>query len=374
MNGVDELRLEGTARRARRLLGGSGRGTGEVATEAAAGGALGAAEEKAIADRIAAARTAEGVAVGRPEAEGVASSLVETARRALAKLDGGGDGIIGQQEAVALEAVMLTRGRPAVRVLGDRLEDINSYPESEIWARLAGRHVENLMRVTAATAAVQVTDTLLPDRQWVQGTAFLIAPTLAITNRHVLFPPIGGTRIARRVPGTTTARMKGEYDVRLDFAFDSGTPRSLLYRITGIPFVAADADPVDAALLAVEPAGGNVAPLPVSREDIFDIDRLYIVGHPGRLPNASANVLAVFGQPDERKRVSFGNLLDQVEAGQVHVVHDASTIGGYSGSSVVGFADAEVRALHYWGDAVDGNRAIASDALRRHEVMGPMIP
>ena len=376
MSGVDGLRLERTARRARRLLaGGAGYGAEAGLEGAPARGGPGAGDVRAIADRIVATRMGGGERVSRVEAEGIARTIVGDARRGLEKLEAAADGMLDQREAVAMEAVLLTRGRPAVKVLGAALEDINTYPELGIWAELAAAHMANLIAVTSATAAVRVTDTLLDNRTWVQGTAFLVAPNLAVTNRHVLFPALQGTRLARRVPGTTTARLKGEYRVLLDFAFDSGAPRAVVYRITGVPFVADDADPVDAALLAVERVeGAEPSPLPVSRENVFDIDRLYIVGHPGRVQSVSDDVFAVFGEPDERKRVSFGNLLDPVVQGQVHVVHDASTIGGYSGSGVVGFAGPEVRALHYWGDALEGNRAIASDALRGHAVLGKMLP
>ncbi|BCH24887.1 hypothetical protein MesoLjLc_46060 [Mesorhizobium sp. L-8-10] len=380
MNGVDGLKLERTARWARRLLmprGGAQEAGGELGVgyeSASPGSGLGQADISAIASRLASARTSKGETVSRTEAEGLARSLVADARRGLEKLEGAAEGVLGQPEAVALEAVLLTRGRPAVKVMGAELEDINAYPESGMWAQLVDDHRANVMAVTMATAAVRVTDTLLTDRQWVQGTAFLIGDGLAMTNRHVLFPPGQGTRLARRLPGTTNARMKGEYEVLLDFAFDSGARRDLTYRITGVPFVAEDADPIDAAVLQVEPVAGAAKPLTVSKNSIFDIDRLFIVGHPGRVGNVPDDIFAVFGEPDERKRVSFGTLMDMVEPGQIHVVHDASTIGGYSGAGVLGFATAQVRALHYWGDSVSGNRAIASDALRAHKVLGPMIP
>jgi V8-like Glu-specific endopeptidase len=214
----------------------------------------------------------------------------------------------------------------------------------------------------------------LSDWSWVQGTAFLVAPDLALTNRHVLFPPFQGTRLARRVPGAMEAKLKRAYDVNLDFAFDNGGDRDRRYRVVDVPFVAADNDPVDAALLKVERIDGAAPrPLKVTKMDVFDIDRLYVVGHPGRLSSVPDNVAAVFGTPDERKRVSFGWLMDNAQTNQIHAVHDASTIGGYSGGCVLGFADASVQALHFWGDAVNGNRAIVAAALRGHPHLGPMI-
>ncbi|MFN6978421.1 MAG: trypsin-like serine peptidase, partial [Gemmobacter sp.] len=203
---------------------------------------------------------------------------------------------------------------------------------------------------------------------WVQGTAVLIAPGLALTNRHVLFPPAGGLALARRYPGTTRAALKPSLDVVLDFAHDDGTPgRGPRLAVTGIAFVAAPADPVDAALLTV--AGAVPAPLPVAAD--APPDDLYVIGHPGRMAGVPDDIWQVFGMPDERKRLSFGRLMAVL--GQ-DIVHDASTIGGYSGAAVSGFAAAEVCALHYWGDPEAGNRAITAAALRAHGVLGPMLP
>ncbi|MER8720294.1 serine protease [Mesorhizobium sp. M0999] len=390
MSDIDTLRLEHTASRVHKILGrapgqleaggvakpmGSLESTGAESGGASSGGPADR-DVLAIARRLMASRVQEGRPIGPAEAEGIARTIVASANRALLKLDVASNGALNQAEAIALEAVVHVRGRPAVRVLSEGLEDIGVYPEAGLWKLLADEHFKNLWTVTSATAAVRVTDRLIANRPpWVQGTAFLIGPDLALTNRHVLFPPDGGVRIARRFPGTNKARMKGDYEVLLDFAFDNGAARQILYRIMDVPFVASDSDPVDAALLRVERVhGAGPSPLAVSRADVFDIDRLYIVGHPGYLESVPDDIMAVFGRPDERKRVSFGELMDPVAPEQTHIVHDASTVGGYSGAAVVGFAAPDVRALHYWGDSKSGNRAIPADDIVNHPELGNLLP
>jgi len=113
--------------------------------------------------------------------------------------------------------------------------------------------------------------------------------------------------------------------------------------------------------------GDGPNPLALMREE-FDSDYLYVMGHPGRVAEAPEEVLAVFGAPDERKRVSFGELMDEDPQRSQELLHDASTIGGYSGGCVLGFRTREVAALHYWGDPVTGNRAFKMTALLAHEV------
>src|SRR5262249_3301175 len=150
-----------------------------------------------------------------------------------------------------------------------------------------------------------------------------------------------------------------------------GNARTVLYRVLEVSFISAENDPVDAAVLKIEalPTTTNSPkPLTVSTADTFDIERLYVVGHPGRMPAIPQQVLAGCGRPDERERVRFGELMAGAATIAGEVVHDASTIGGYSGGCVLGFSAAEVRALHFYGDSVAGNRAITADALRRHAI------
>lgn len=386
MSTIDDLHLDQTAKRIRRLFPTLGHmsapelgraGSSEASFESSQGGvgALpGMRDVQAISERLLAANRGHRQ-LGATEAEAMATSIVRKAQNGLMKLEGAPDWVLDTDETMALEAVVQGRGQlVAVRVMRDTLDDIRQYPGADMWAMLADAHITRILASVSAAAAVRVTDKLLPSLSWVQGTAFLISRNLALTNRHVLFPPAYGTRLARRVPGTTTARLKGEYEICLDFAFDSGEPRDSTYRIVDIPFVSEDADPVDAALLKVEHrAGAEPDALTISRDSIFDIDRLYVVGHPGRLASVPDDIQMVFDNPDERKRVSFGKLMDPVVSGQAHIVHDAPTIGGYSGAAVHGFADTSVHALHYWGDAREGNRAIAATALRNHPTLGSML-
>ncbi len=368
----------GTLSRVRRFLEGGGDGS-ESALESSANvsGRPNENDIRRIARRLERAAKPGG-ATTAAEAEGIARTLVARANASLQKLDGAPLGRLAAEEAAALEAVIHVRGRPAVRVLGETLEDIRIFPESDLWVKLFDGHRQRVMEATRASAAVTVRDNLLPQMSWVQGTAVRIGENLALTNRHVLMPTNGGVRLARRIAGTTEGRLKKtSYAVGLDFAFDNGPEREIRYHVTGIPFIAADDDPVDAAVLEIAPVEGGEAATPpqlaISKEDIFDIDRLYVIGHPGRLPLVSDNIQTVFGNPDERKRVSFGTLMDPHQAKQVHIVHDASTIGGFSGGAVHGFAGTELMALHYWGDSANGNRAIAARALRRHKALGRIL-
>ncbi|AIN58290.1 trypsin-like serine peptidase [Pseudomonas soli] len=308
------------------------------------------------------------------ERAGIAQRLVTQARQALLELAGGTrPELLQDGQRLGLEAILQTRGRPSLRVLDDGIEDLRLHPGAELWQAVADLHQQAVFDACQSTAAVRVRDTQFSYSPWVQGSAWMVAPGLAMTNRHVLFPP-GGRPLAARGAATAGARILESFEVTLDFAFQQATTQDRRYRVVGVPFVAAVDDPVDVALLEVEHISGpQIAPLNLSRQPMETIGQLYVIGHPGRVIDLSDEVRCVFGDPDERKRVSFGQPLngDVVDADEL--LHDASTIGGFSGGPVLDFLDSEVRALHYWGDPLSGNRAIAARALWRHPQLSAVL-
>jgi hypothetical protein len=308
------------------------------------------------------------------EAQALADDLVGTARGAMdVLLEGGSRESLSFPQVLALEAVLHTRGRPALRVEGDSLEELSEdkHPGSGFWRIIQNQHEHAIIDAAASTGAVVVNDKMFSNgRPWVQGTAWLIAPDLAITNRHVLFPPIGQILGRRRAGAPTQARIKGDLDVLVDFAFDNGPARERRYRVLDVPFVSGPDDTIDVALLRLEQLPSSPPPLRVAAATLEarELDRLYVIGHPGRMPDVPDAVRLVFNEPDERKRVSYGETMDPDENHPQDLVYDPSTIGGFSGGSVFAFGAPEVVALHYWGDAAAGNRAMTCAALRAHAV------
>jgi hypothetical protein len=282
---------------------------------------------------------------------------------------GATDDQITARDALALESVLRVRGRPALRIEGDTIEPIDDtkHPGSGMWRRYLDDFEDNVLFAAAATGAVVVSDPYsAPPEPWVQGSAWLVREDLVVTNRHVLFPPLGGMRLARRLLQPTAARLKSDLSVTIDFAFDSGAARNGRYAVEGVEFVAEERDPVDVAILKVRRIG-DLRPLPLSlAPGDFDQDYLYVMGHPGRMENVPDDVRAVFGDPDERKRASFGELMNADPRWPGELTYDASTIGGFSGGCVLGFHAREVIGLHYYGDPLNGNRAVSAVTLAAH--------
>jgi hypothetical protein len=314
------------------------------------------------------------------EARLIAQDLIEKANAALELLrEDGVRAPLHQDQAMALESVLMVRGRPSLQVRGKGIEPVDDvrHPGSGIWRIILSDYERALAKHASAVAAVMVKYDYPPTPEIVVGTAWLVRPDLAITNRHVLLPETS-LRLARRRPGEPTqARIKSDLNVCLDFAHDNGPGRAMRYLIDEIVYVTRDEDPIDAALLRVRPLDPAVSQLPqplaLAREGIdeWDSDRVCVVGHPGRMAQdqITSEIAAVFGNPDGRKRISFGELMDPDERRRHDLVYDSSTIGGFSGGPVapVGTGEGGVVGLHYWGgDVTTGNRAILARSLREH--------
>lgn len=377
-----DLRLERAPARARRLLGPAPDGVPELAQESGGPrrGLPDEADARGIAARLKRAGALEPPAdsEGRDaaaEADALAQTLVSRAREAMLKLlAGAADGSLPGAEVMALEAVMHERGRPALRIEAGRIEPLDAvkHPGSEIWRTFLNDHEEALLAAAGATGAICVRDRLTGRGPWVQGSAWAVGGDRVITNRHVLFPDARGVRLGQRLPGEpTVARLRAHLDIRVDFTFDNsgGGPRS--FEVTEILYVAEPRDPLDVAVLRLAVPPAHVMPPRITlMRDRLDADHLYVVGHPGRLDPrlVPEKVQAVFGSPDERKRISLGEQLDPNPAHPSDFVHDASTIGGYSGGCLLGFFDEAAGALHYYGHPTQGNRAVLTSELLKAPV------
>jgi hypothetical protein len=383
---IDEAtggRLELVAPRALKLFAGpAGGAEGSVGGKQESSVNAGPPNEddvKAIATQIKRATVSDKTVAGRDadiEADSIAAQLVARANEVLEQLRGGARvSELSADGAYSLEAVLFVRGRPALRVQGNSIEPIDEqkHPGSEFWKVFRDEHEDDLVKVAGATGAVMVKDRMGLHTAWVQGTAWLIKRDLVMTNRHVLFPSLGLTRLARRIPGAaTTARFKSDLDISIDFAFDNrpaGQP--VACPALEVVYVSEDADPIDVALIKIAPPPNVTqplsAPLALAREP-GDYQYLYAVGHPGKMPEVPEKVRAVFGTPDERKRVSFGETMDPSPARPNEIVYDSSTIGGFSGGCVLPFLTNQVIGLHHYGDPLSGNRAFTAEALRAHAV------
>jgi hypothetical protein len=363
MNEQTAGRLEGTAARARALLGGAPAGAGNAES---AGGGTGPPNDADVA-LIAARIRHYSPATPADVAYALASQLTEQARSALMQLLGGATGAsLNQDDRVALEAVIHVRSRPAVRIQGnngDRLEGLEAHPGSELWQDLITDNEARIITAATATGAAMMRALGTGAPELVVGSAWLVTPNRVVTNRHVLWSNEWNMLVDKPAGGQ---RIGNDYSLTIEFTYDN-RPTGVKTRrqVTDVFYVSKRDDPIDIAVLGIE---GTGTPLEIAAADAKLPKNLFVVGHPGLMLEIPEAVKAVFGIPDGKKRVSFGKGRDTGAATQFG--HDASTIGGFSGGPVVGISDGIVAGLHYYGDPADGNLAISAGAIRAHAAFG----
>jgi hypothetical protein len=350
-------RLELTRARARAMFGSNKSESHPERTESSGDELRPPGEEDAqrIATRIRAESGIEPTA-----ALVIARGLVEQARAALEK------DYLSDAEALALESVIHVRGRPALRVIKDHLESLAAFPGSELWQGFITDYEDGIVAAAAATGGVFIDAFATGNPRWLQGSAWMVAHNRVVTNRHVLLPESGQQLIDPGV-NESSARLREGFNVDIEFAADNRNPAACISRrVTSVLFVANAADPVDVAILTIEPYS-SVKPLVLAKRTATPPKNLYVVGHPALTMSVANNVKTVFGNPDGKKRVSFGQLLHVIENDKT-ILHDASTVGGYSGGPVLGISGGEVAGLHYYGDPAMGNCAVSAVALHEHAV------
>jgi hypothetical protein len=350
-------RLELAGARARALLGTEPSDKGSERTESV--GTQPNAPNEDDARRIAALIRAQS---GTPFdiALTIAKELVAQARAALGKKQ------LSETEAFALESVMYVRGRPALRVLGSRLEGLIHFPGSELWQTFVADFEDGITAAASTTGAVFVDAPATGNPRWLQGSAWLIALDRVVTNRHVLLPQ-NSEHLVTASGVEPKARIREGFRLDIEFSADDRSPAKRITRqVTAVLYVSNETDPVDVAVLAIDPFV-DAKPLVLAKAGDPIPENLFVVGHPALTMLVPEDVRAVFGNPDGKKKVSFGKLMKVADAG-TQILHDASTIGGYSGAPVVGIRSGLVSGLHYYGDPNTGNIAIAAGALRQHPV------
>ena len=309
--------------------------------------------------------------------EAAIDRMIRDAEEALRKLDGDGeDAKLSAGQSYALEAVIESDGsRPVLFVQDGRIALDSPELAGGLGSRWQGSAANFSVGIRNVVAAVGVVQLPAMDKRRI-GTAFAIAPGLVVTNRHVL------EAIGRSADGA----WRWKFDAEVDFLGEHERPAENRFRLaevvlTGPNPINATVDfaNLDVAVLRVE---GDMRrfPKPLSFETAIDRVRvgaggsppIYVVGFPAKPGLAMGN--PAFGPPAAGRE--YQEVIDKlyqnrgsgskrwapglVEAGAGQLAgdrrnwvmsHDASTLGGNSGSCVVDFANngERVVGLHFGG-------------------------
>ena len=281
----------------------------------------------------------------------------QKAHAAMQKLAMGQD--VTAEEAFLVEAIIIPDKRPAVDIL-----DGDFTVAQADWAHYS-EDADLKANILAAIPAVGRVE--LPDHSSLPygGTGFLVADNLIMTNRHVaaIFASGLGREGLRFIPGQTAA---------VDFKRERDSSASQFVRVANIEMI----HPYwDMALLKVEGLPAGIEPLTLSMREPEDLAgrEIALVGYPAFDPRNDAKVQnQVFGGVYNVKRLLPG-LLKTRRAIRSYgfsvrsVTHDASSLGGASGSGVLDVASGEVVALHFAGIYKDANFAVPTYELSRDD-------
>ena len=350
---ADYISEEGVAA-LRAMVGPAGRRVVEEGLHAAA-------PEPSLDDRLRKSRhylpgVLEAIFPGDTNRQQLAARAHALATEALRVIDGGPGDAMAPVEVLAegLEVVVHTDGsRPSYLVRDDRVIQATAAPAAEFLAPLAAA-ANALPEVLQAIG--RVNRGLLSQHT---GTGWLIAPDVILTNRHVAEFLIDEDE--NGIP-----RVRDGAVPRIDFGHEhvadgSGQASRWRRKLTELLFLGqpkGDPNALDAALFRLGPGDGPAKPVPIARSKPGLGTMIAASGYPGA-PDPSdprAKIIsALFTGLWGVKRLAPGFVTGGI-TGQVF--HDASTLGGNSGSPVLTLAPIRGVALHF-GGLLDNSRNTA---------------
>jgi endonuclease G, mitochondrial len=271
---------------------------------------------------------------------------------------------ITQSEMFGLEAIVLPRNRPVAFVRGESYDDLE-----EPWLNLNDDVIKRrIASLLPLIGRVEVPNSpLLP----YAGTGFVVGKGLIATNRHVaqLFSQGLGLTIRYRA-GDAAIDFKRQIDAPDDdrAAYLSVRAVEMIHPYWDMALLRVDNLPTDRMLrLSVK-----------SAEELLD-HNVVVIGYPARDDRSDLALQdRVFSRTYNVKRLQPGFIRARAEIQSFEnnvnaLTHDASTLGGNSGSAVVDIDSGDVVALHFAGEYLKANYAVPMHELARDRRVAPLL-
>ena len=256
----------------------------------------------------------------------------------------------------ALEAIVLPKLRPVVNIIGDTFS-----PPPSPWEFFGNAEFkQRIDKVIPSIGRVEI-----PGHPSVPygGTGFVVGPNLLMTNRHV-------AEIFTTGLGQRSLVFRAGISAAIDFKREVIGTTPVLMSVTKVVLI----HPFwDMALLEVTGLPGSHPVLPISVKapgELADRD-IVVIGYPAQdWRNDQTLQNQIFAGIFNVKRLQPGKLkvVRTIESfgHNVHAItHDASTLGGNSGSAVIDVLTGEVVALHFAGLYLDANFGVPTYELAR---------
>jgi len=287
------------------------------------------------------------------------------------------DGAAGAVKAMAegtwqgddsgLESIVRQFGRPVYLVRRNTFATVADAPDNEAESLVVAAKVKAARRrLEGVIPSVGRIDLRNHDMTWA-GTAWMVAEDLAVTNCHV------AEKFAKRGRGGFRFRANPMAQVHayIDWLHEHGRPRQeSRFKVTEVVWIEPDSSFCDAALLRLAPTSesGESLPPPIELakgKDGLAVGRwVGVIGYPsiGRHDDPEDR-MRIFNNIFECKRLAPGQLISFDGNRWIH--HDATTLGGNSGSVVVDLDTGRALGLHFQGLPGKRNYAVpAADVAR----------
>jgi endonuclease G len=273
------------------------------------------------------------------------------------------------EHPAALEAIVNRFARPVLLVQDSTFKPaVDGFPESKV---VTAQLTSARRRLDTAIASVGRVNLVNHRFDWV-GTGWVVAPRIVVTNRHVaeLFAAGKGAGFALRVAGNGKT-VKPSLDWRREFQ----RPDESIVGVDEVLWISPDAEP-DVALLHIAAVDGSGAaspppiPLMTAAEIAASVGNwAAVIGYPARSPfNDLGDQQRIFDGIYDVKRLAPGTIMSVSPDGLFR--HDATTLGGNSGSVVVDLASGKAIGLHYGGVEGERNEAVqatvVADLVKAH--------
>ena len=263
----------------------------------------------------------------------------------------------------AAESIISLTDRPPLLVSGDDFE-IPSDPETAARLKSARGLIVPRLR---SVGRVEVFDGFT---KYPVGTAWIIAENVAITNRHV------AEKFVERTGGTQAVLQKDlrgrSFKVVIDFREEHGSTIENEIEVAEVLYLApAASTAADLALLKLSPNPQMPRPIPLLAGTIKTKSWVAVIGYPQadeRLPHeARAVEESYFSNIYGVKRLSPGEIdaHDVSGAPAWLIAHDATTLGGNSGSVLLDLETGGAAGIHFMGHYRKANYAVSSAEIKR---------
>ena len=260
-----------------------------------------------------------------------------------------------------LEAIILTSGRPVLLIKNDTFEKAVD-PKWTEPLEAARKHIEFAVK---AVGKIELPNHYSPAYA---GTAWLVAPEIVVTNRHVaeVFAERKDNKFVFKPKTDLRRNMRVELNFKAEHP-ESETDDDALFKVNSILHIEERGGP-DIAFLRISKTAEcesllNAAPIPLSKNSIEPDRNVAIIGYPAYDSNSRDGLVMarLFNNIYNVKRLQPGKITRVTDR---EIEHDCSTLGGNSGSVVLDLETGEAVALHFAGQSRHANYAVPASIIR----------